>query len=204
MEILLIEYTVADYDAWRAVFDRDPMGRASYGVTRHRVYRDADDPTHVLLRLECRTVEDANAFRAALQPVWDVSGAGRAWVLDEADPDAPRQTGRHLDQPADPHPAKDNFFLYKLIPPRPTFAVDATPAEAAVMARHAGYWQQLTEAGTAVVFGPVADPAGAWGLAVVTAQGEGDVEALGAADPAVTSGLATFEVHPMPGATAGP
>ena len=43
-------------------------------------------------------------------------------------------------------------------------------AEAAIMGQHAAYWQGQTERGTAIVFGPVADPAGAWGLAVVDAD----------------------------------
>ena len=54
--------------------------------------------------------------------------------------------------------------------------------------------------GTALVFGPVSDPAGAWGLAVVEAETEESVRTLGDADPAVVSGLARFEVCPMPGA----
>lgn len=93
-----------------------------------------------------------------------------------------------------------NHFLYKLIPPRPTFDRDMSESEQAVMARHVAYWQGLTERRTAIVFGPVSDPAGAWGLAVVAADTVTDVRALGDADPAVASGLARFEVCPMPGA----
>jgi hypothetical protein len=85
MAILLIDYRVADYGAWKAVFDRDPMGRASHGVTSHRIYRDADDPAHVMLSMEFSTAEEADAFRTALQPVWDVSGARQGWVLREED-----------------------------------------------------------------------------------------------------------------------
>ena len=68
------------------------------------------------------------------------------------------------------------------------------------MARHVEYWGGLTERRTAVAFGPVGDPAGSWGLAIVEALSEDDVRALGLADPAVTSGISTFEVYPMPGA----
>ena len=50
------------------------------------------------------------------------------------------------------------------------------------------------------MFGPVADPAGSWGLAEVEADDEEAVRALAADDPAVRSGLASFEVHAMPGA----
>jgi uncharacterized protein YciI len=93
-----------------------------------------------------------------------------------------------------------NHFLYKLIPPRPTFDRDMSEAEGAIMGRHVAYWQELAEQGTAIVFGPVSDPGGAWGLAVVEAETDDEVRALGDADPAVVSRLARVEVCPMPGA----
>jgi uncharacterized protein YciI len=96
-----------------------------------------------------------------------------------------------------------SHFLYKLIPPRPTFDRDMSEAEAAIMGQHVAYWQEQIERGTAIVFGPVADRAGAWGLAVVDADAEEDVRALGLTDPAVTSHLARFEVYVMPGAIDG-
>ncbi|MFD0820517.1 hypothetical protein [Micromonospora zhanjiangensis] len=51
-------------------------------------------------------------------------------------------------------------YIYKLIPPRPTFFVDQTEDERAVMTEHAAYWSEPLAAGTVVVFGPVLDPAG--------------------------------------------
>ena len=72
------------------------------------------------------------------------------------------------------------------------------------MGEHVRYWHELTGAGTAVVFGPVADPAGAWGLAVVEARSEEDVHGLGNDDHAITSGLATFQVLAMPEAVVRP
>ncbi len=97
-------------------------------------------------------------------------------------------------------PMKIDHFVYKLIPPRPSFASDPTQTEAGIMARHFGYWRRLMDRGIAVVYGPVADPAGSWGLAVVEAESEEDVHALGVDDPAVSSGVATFEVFAMPDA----
>jgi uncharacterized protein YciI len=91
-------------------------------------------------------------------------------------------------------------FVYKLIPPRPTFALDMSDEERAVMGAHGTYWRGLLDARTAVVFGPVLDPAGVWGLAVVEARSVEEVHAIGAADPAVSSGVAAFAVHPMMGA----
>jgi uncharacterized protein len=102
--------------------------------------------------------------------------------------------------PRSASPEGPRHFLYKLIPPRPTFATDMQADEAQAMAEHVAYWKRLTDDRTAVVFGPVQDPAGSWGLAVVEADGEAEVRALGVRDPAVTSGVARFEVCPMGGA----
>ena len=93
-----------------------------------------------------------------------------------------------------------NHFLYKLIPPRPTFAADMTESEAQIMGEHIAYWQGLTDRRVVVAFGPVDDPAGSWGFGVVEAESEDDVRKLGADDPAVKSRLATFEVYGLPGA----
>jgi uncharacterized protein len=90
-----------------------------------------------------------------------------------------------------------SYFVYKLIPPRPTFAADMTVAEGEVMAQHAAYWTDHLEHGTVVVFGPVADPVGVWGLGILDAEDDVAAKALVNEDPAITSGLATFELHPM-------
>jgi uncharacterized protein len=88
-----------------------------------------------------------------------------------------------------------NHFVYKLIPPRPTFPQDASDAETAIMERHFSYWRGLFDQGNVVVYGPVADPSGTWGLAVVEADTEQEVRAIGAADPAVRSREFSFEVY---------
>ncbi len=93
-----------------------------------------------------------------------------------------------------------NLFVYKLIPPRPTFALDMTEDEAAIMSQHVAYWQTLADRRVAVVFGPVADPAGSWGLGVVEAEAQAEVEAIRDADPAVVNGLGRVEIYAMPGA----
>ena len=91
-----------------------------------------------------------------------------------------------------------NHFVYRLIPPRPTFGPDTmSDDEAAIMGSHGAYWSEHVETGTAIVFGPVLDPAGNWGLAVVAAASEADVVKLRDADPAITSGLCTAEILPM-------
>jgi len=96
-----------------------------------------------------------------------------------------------------------NYFAYKLISPRPSFAADMTEAERDIMGRHVDYWHSLLAQGTAVIFGPVLDPIGSWGLAVVEADTAGEVHALGVNDPAVQSQQGfSYEVYPMPGAIA--
>ncbi len=98
-----------------------------------------------------------------------------------------------------------NCFVYRLIPPRPTFGPgDMSDAEAAIMGEHAGYWGGLLQEGRAVVFGPVLDPSGTWGLAIVEADSEAEVTAVRDADPAVTSGLGTVRIFPMPLTVARP
>jgi uncharacterized protein len=94
----------------------------------------------------------------------------------------------------------NSYFAYKLIPPRPSFPADMTHTEAAIMQDHFVYWQKLLSQGAAVVYVPVADPAGARGLARVEAGTADEVRALRAADPAVASGMSSFEVYAMPGA----
>jgi uncharacterized protein YciI len=90
-----------------------------------------------------------------------------------------------------------SHFLYKFVP-RPDFPTTMTEAEAAVMREHVAYWQTLADKGTAVAFGPVADPAGSWGVAIVEAETAEEVHAIRAADPVVTSGLGPVDIHPMP------
>ena len=85
-------------------------------------------------------------------------------------------------------------FIFRLLASRPTFALDMTDEERAVMERHAAYWQSLIESGRMVVFGPVLDATGSWGLGVVEAEDEDELRALAAGDPAVTSGTARIEV----------
>jgi uncharacterized protein len=105
-----------------------------------------------------------------------------------------------MDQEADTDGVKNHHFVYKLIPPRPTFAADMSETEGQIMAQHIDYWRGLTDRGTAIVFGPVVDPAGVWGLAVVEAESEADVLALGKEDPAVKSEMSGFQVFAMPDA----
>jgi hypothetical protein len=67
MAILLVEYRTPDFEGWKEVFDRDPMDRQGSGVTRHWIYRDADDPNHVILSLEFASAQAARTFLDLLE-----------------------------------------------------------------------------------------------------------------------------------------
>jgi uncharacterized protein YndB with AHSA1/START domain/uncharacterized protein YciI len=94
--------------------------------------------------------------------------------------------------------AADKYFFCRLLPPRPTFAMDMNEDERAVMQAHAQYWHGLLQAGSALAFGPVGDPKGPWGLGIVRAADDATAHAIGAADPAVLSGRGfRYELLPM-------
>jgi uncharacterized protein YciI len=88
-------------------------------------------------------------------------------------------------------------YVFRLVAPRPTFALDMTDEERQVMERHAAYWQPLIDEGRMVVFGPVLDATGSWGLGVVEADDEDELRAFAAGDPVVTTGTAHMEVGRM-------
>ncbi len=90
------------------------------------------------------------------------------------------------------------YFLFKLIPPRSTFAQDMTEAEAKLMQQHVAYWKGLMDEGLVVVFGPVADPKGTYGVAILELEEEADANALGINDPTIKANAGFhFEVYPM-------
>jgi uncharacterized protein len=88
-------------------------------------------------------------------------------------------------------------WVFRLIPPRPSFDQDMTEAESEIMGRHATYWAQIAQRGHLLVYGPVRDATGAWGLGVIESDDEDEVRALVDGDPAVTSGMARMECGPM-------
>ena len=93
------------------------------------------------------------------------------------------------------------YFFVRTINPRPSFHLDMTDAERDVMRRHVAYWTEQARAGVAVVFGPVLDPAGAYGVGVYEAVDEDAMRRLVADDPAYD--LLKCQVTPMGGAVVG-
>ncbi|MDD4971245.1 MAG: hypothetical protein PHT07_17590 [Paludibacter sp.] len=90
--------------------------------------------------------------------------------------------------------AKLHFFL-KLNPPRASFTIDMTNDEKLVMLQHVSYWKPYVEQGIALVLGPVFDPKGGYGIAVVGVDNEEQLETLIKNDPA--NGLNKYEIYPM-------
>ena len=91
------------------------------------------------------------------------------------------------------------FFVYKLLGPRATFPADITEAERALMQAHAAYWTDVMEKQRSVVaFGPVADPRGTYGLAILEVNDQAAAEGLIADDPVQTANVGFGkECHPM-------
>jgi uncharacterized protein len=95
------------------------------------------------------------------------------------------------------------LFLFKLIPPRADFAQTMTDAEQQAMAEHMEYWQRLLHDGRVLVYGPVADPEGVWGMGVVRAESQQEALLVGGDDPVVAQGVCTFEAMEIMGAKTG-
>ena len=84
MATLFVRHKVADYAAWRRVYDGFAPTQKSLGVTAEAVYRAVDDPNDVTVTHEFATVEAAQAFagstemRAAMHDA-GVQGAPTVW-----------------------------------------------------------------------------------------------------------------------------
>jgi uncharacterized protein YciI len=88
-------------------------------------------------------------------------------------------------------------FVFRLKGPRPNFALDMTEEEREIMGRHAAYWQPFIDSGQMVIFGPVLDGTGSWGLGVLEAEDEEEMRAFAAGDPVVVTGTAEIELGKM-------
>jgi len=90
-------------------------------------------------------------------------------------------------------------YVLRLVPPRPTFPVDMTEQERRVMQEHVVYWTGHAQTGTVIAFGPVADPKGAWGVAIVLVPDEATIKKLTDEDPVMRHAIgARYEILPMP------
>src|ERR1700761_7378443 len=87
------------------------------------------------------------------------------------------------------------YFMFKLNPPRPTFAQDLTDEERSIMQQHSAYWRDLMSKGFVITFGPVIDPKCVYGLGIVAAESFEQVEEFIKNDPA--DKLGNYEYYQM-------
>ncbi len=90
--------------------------------------------------------------------------------------------------------AKSYYFL-KLNPPRSTFMNDMSPEERSIMLKHVEYWKPYVNDGTVLVLGPVFDPAGGYGIAVIGVEDDNQLNTIIKNDPA--NGLNRYDIFPM-------
>ena len=93
------------------------------------------------------------------------------------------------------------FFFIKTQNPRPTFHLDMTQDERDAMQKHVAYWSEIAEKGIAIVFGPVMDPKGVYGIGVYKTKDENEMKDLIDHDPA--QGILRYDIFPMPRAVIG-
>lgn len=92
-----------------------------------------------------------------------------------------------------------HYFLFRLIPPRPTFLYDMNHEEQILMGVHGAYWRGQLVAGKIIAFGPVADPAGGWGVGMLRVTGASEADGLTANDPVILANRGfRYEVFTMP------
>jgi uncharacterized protein YciI len=91
------------------------------------------------------------------------------------------------------------YFFLKLNPPRSSFTIDMTEEERGIMQKHVAYWAPYIQDGTMVVFGPVMDPKGGYGVGIIRVDNDEQLQQLIANDPA--NGLNSYECYPMRGVT---
>lgn len=93
------------------------------------------------------------------------------------------------------------YFFVKTQNPRPGFHLDMTDDERAIMQRRVTYWSDKATQGIAIVFGPVMDPNGVYGIGIYQVEDEAEMRALLQADPA--NGLLHYDLLPMARAVVG-
>jgi hypothetical protein len=84
---MFARHQVADYDAWRKVYDA--FDRESLGVRQHAVYRNVTDPNEITVwpdvddRATAESFAGSDDLKAAMADAGVVS-APNIWVTDEA------------------------------------------------------------------------------------------------------------------------
>ncbi len=87
------------------------------------------------------------------------------------------------------------YFFLKLVPKRADFAQTMSDQERNIMLQHAAYWKDYLDRGMVVVYGPVIDPKGVYGIGIVGVDNEKQLYSLMENDPA--GKINNYEYHPM-------
>ncbi|MGO4103037.1 hypothetical protein AB4Y63_03730 [Leifsonia sp. YAF41] len=66
-----VEHVVASYDAWKTMFDNDPLDRRESGAKSYRIMRPVDDKGAVMIDLDFDTRAQADAMVVALHRLWE-------------------------------------------------------------------------------------------------------------------------------------
>ena len=93
--------------------------------------------------------------------------------------------------------AMSQTYFLRLQPPRATFAHDLNAEERQLMQQHAAYARSFFERGKLLVYGPVFDPEGSFGIAVLLTEEEAELHDFIANDPTVLAGLNRYTYAPM-------
>lgn len=90
------------------------------------------------------------------------------------------------------------YFHFRLVPPRPTFAMTLTAEERAAMEAHGAYWRGLMAEGHVVFFGLVGFEGGPYGVGIAEFDDAEAAMRTADADPAIQANVGLrYEVSPM-------
>lgn len=78
MIVVQLEHPIRDFETWKRAFDSDPIHRAASGVRSFQIFRPTDDPNYVAVDLHFDSATDAQAFKAALEGLWQSPQAAKA------------------------------------------------------------------------------------------------------------------------------
>ena len=87
-------------------------------------------------------------------------------------------------------------WLVVLRPVRDEMPFEPTEDESRIVSEHYDYLKRLRVEGRIVLAGPSALPGDTFGLGIFDQDDRAEVEAIVAADPAVTNGIMTAEIRP--------
>jgi hypothetical protein len=83
---LMLSYRVADFDAWKAVFDANEQGRIDNGFVGHHINRAEDDPNDLTIYLAVGDIDGVRAYagsdelRSLMQQAGALSAPEQMWV----------------------------------------------------------------------------------------------------------------------------